>query len=111
MGVLCLTAGLWWTGRIGGTPIRQTAVQTVEERQPSADSRPPSKAGPVRKRAESHPPSRLAMPIGGVDPSKLSSDFDEVRDGRRHEALDIMAPRGTPVMAVAQGNVVKLFPS
>jgi len=51
------------------------------------------------------------MPVAGVDPSKLRSNFDEIRGGHQHEALDIMAPRGTPVMAVAQGNVVKLFTS
>ena len=45
------------------------------------------------------------MPIAGFDPSKLHGNFEEMRGGHRHEALDIMAPRGTPVLAVAQGNV------
>jgi len=53
--------------------------------------------------------ARLAMPVTGVDPSKLHTNFEELRSGHRHEALDMMAPRGTPVTAVAQGNVVKLF--
>jgi murein DD-endopeptidase MepM/ murein hydrolase activator NlpD len=55
--------------------------------------------------------ARLAMPIAGMDPAKLHSNFDEMRGAHRHEALDIMAARGTPVMAVAQGNVAKLFNS
>jgi murein DD-endopeptidase MepM/ murein hydrolase activator NlpD len=113
MGVLCLAAGLWWTGRITPQP-RQTPVQTVEERQRLVDlphNPPPVVPPPVQAPAQSLSPDRLAIPITGVDPSKLRTNFDEIRGGHRHEALDIMAPRGTPVMAVAQGNVVKLFTS
>jgi murein DD-endopeptidase MepM/ murein hydrolase activator NlpD len=51
------------------------------------------------------------MPIANIDPHTLSSNFSQTRGGHAHEALDIMAPRGTPVMAVAEGNVVKLFTS
>jgi len=54
---------------------------------------------------------KLAMPIAGVNPSALHSNFEEGRSGHRHEALDIMAPRGTPVLAAAEGNVMKLFNS
>jgi peptidoglycan LD-endopeptidase LytH len=114
MGVLCLAAGLWWTGRMVVPPTRQTPVQTVEERQRLMDlpRNPPPIVPPlVQAPVESPSAGRLATPIHGIDPSKLRSNFDEIRDGHRHEALDIMAPRGTPVMAVAQGNVVKLFTS
>ena len=41
----------------------------------------------------------------------LRDSFDEVRGKARHEALDIMAARGTPVLAVADGRVAKLFTS
>jgi murein DD-endopeptidase MepM/ murein hydrolase activator NlpD len=51
------------------------------------------------------------MPLAGIDPRKLADTFNDARDGRKHEALDIPAPRGTPVLAVAQGNVAKLFTS
>jgi murein DD-endopeptidase MepM/ murein hydrolase activator NlpD len=51
------------------------------------------------------------MPIAGVNPHTLKSNFSEARGSHAHEALDIMAPRGTPVLAVAEGNVVKLFTS
>ena len=53
----------------------------------------------------------LGMPIAGMDPSTLKSNFSETRGSHRHEALDIMAPRGTPVLAVADGKVAKLFTS
>jgi len=54
----------------------------------------------------------LAMPLAGVDPMKLSSNFNALRGGtRRHQALDIMAARRTPVMSAAAGRVLKLFTS
>jgi murein DD-endopeptidase MepM/ murein hydrolase activator NlpD len=52
------------------------------------------------------------IPIAGIDASQLSDAFNQVRDGKRpHEAIDIAAPRGTPVLAVDDGRVVKLFNS
>jgi murein DD-endopeptidase MepM/ murein hydrolase activator NlpD len=55
----------------------------------------------------------IAMPLGGVDPAALRSNFDERRGGgtRQHEALDIMAPRRTVVKSAAKGRVLKLFTS
>lgn len=54
----------------------------------------------------------LIMPLAGVDAMKLHSNFNERRGGNRaHEALDIMAPRRTPVVAAAKGRVLKLFTS
>ena len=54
---------------------------------------------------------RLLIPVEGVDRAKLRDNFDEARGGRRHEAIDIMAARGTPVRAVDSGRVAKLFDS
>ena len=55
----------------------------------------------------------IAMPLRGVDPDSLKSSFDAPRAGglRRHEALDIMAPRFTPILSAAKGRVLKLFSS
>ncbi|MGI8672918.1 MAG: M23 family metallopeptidase [Luteitalea sp.] len=54
----------------------------------------------------------LTIPVLGVSSPGLISTFDQARGGsRRHEALDVMAPRGTPVVAVEDGTVVKLFTS
>ncbi|HET9195774.1 MAG TPA: M23 family metallopeptidase [Vicinamibacterales bacterium] len=56
---------------------------------------------------------QLDVPVQGVSRSQLRDTFDERRAGglRKHEALDIMASRGTPVRAVEDGRVAKLFTS
>ena len=56
-------------------------------------------------------PLHLATPISGLNPAAVTDTFADRRDGREHEALDIPAPRGTPVLASIEGNVAKLFTS
>ena len=52
----------------------------------------------------------LALPVQGIKCSDLHSNFDELRGGtRKHEALDILAPRNTPVYAVEDGTIARLF--
>jgi murein DD-endopeptidase MepM/ murein hydrolase activator NlpD len=53
----------------------------------------------------------LLMPVKGFDPKALRDNFDEARGIRRHEALDLMAARGTPVVAADDGTITKLFRS
>ncbi len=52
----------------------------------------------------------LGMPVQNMRLSDARDTFNEARPGeRRHEATDIVAPRGTPVLAVEDGTIVKLF--
>lgn len=53
----------------------------------------------------------LAVPVEGVQRGALVDTFDDERDGRRHEAIDILAPRNTPVLAVEAGTIARLFTS
>jgi len=54
----------------------------------------------------------LLLPVQGISASQLSDTYTQARAaGRPHEALDIMAARGTPVLAVEDGRVAKLFQS
>jgi murein DD-endopeptidase MepM/ murein hydrolase activator NlpD len=54
----------------------------------------------------------MMVPLPGVPASALYDSYDEVRGGtRKHEAMDIPAPRGTPVLSAANGRVLKLFNS
>ena len=55
----------------------------------------------------------LMIPLPGVQASELRDTFNEKRGGgtRKHEALDILAPRGTPVLSASAGRVLKLHNS
>jgi murein DD-endopeptidase MepM/ murein hydrolase activator NlpD len=53
----------------------------------------------------------LRVPIDGADVERFKGQFDDPRDagGHEHEAVDILAPRHTPVHAVEDGTIAKLF--
>jgi murein DD-endopeptidase MepM/ murein hydrolase activator NlpD len=55
----------------------------------------------------------IGSPIVDLKASSIQDTFDQARGGgeRRHEATDILAPRGTPVVAVDTGIIAKLFTS
>jgi len=50
----------------------------------------------------------LLIPVDGVRPDQLRNSFRSARSRGAHEAIDILAPRGTPVRAVEDGRIVKL---
>ncbi len=82
-----------------------------------ATARPPAPANPpagMSATPASGPtlPNTLLIPVEGVAASQLTDTFNQTRDtSRRHEALDIMAARGTPVLAASDGRIAKLFTS
>jgi len=54
----------------------------------------------------------LITPVAGVKPQQLLDTFRDARsEGRVHDAIDIPAAAGTPVLAAAHGEIVKLFQS
>ncbi len=54
----------------------------------------------------------LLLPVQGIRREELRDTFNEARSQNRvHEAIDIIAPRNTPVLAVDAGRIVKFFSS
>lgn len=56
-------------------------------------------------------PAGLAVPVQGIKPAELSDTYTQARAGgaRSHDAIDIMAAEGTPVLSASDGTVEKLF--
>ena len=90
---------------------------------PVAETAPPAQGTPGESRPWLQVPSPvpsgelatrgLLVPVQGIGRQQLHDTFGDARGGgtRPHEALDIMAPRNTPVLAVEDGKIAKLFTS
>lgn len=92
-----------------------SALGTTRDSLVARGSHEAAKAGPV---VAATPPeiaalrAELSMPLRGVAPSQLFDSFNEKRgSARTHEAIDIPAPRRTPVLSATPGRVMRLFSS
>jgi murein DD-endopeptidase MepM/ murein hydrolase activator NlpD len=90
--------------------IEQSAAPTTARTQPPAETEAAdatSVALPTLSRDLG-----LLIPVSGVSAAQLSDTYTDSRgQGRLHDAIDIMAPTGTPVLAVDDGIIIKLFNS
>jgi murein DD-endopeptidase MepM/ murein hydrolase activator NlpD len=69
---------------------------------------PASEANPGAELRGRH----LDLPVQGATKATLRDSFDETRGStHRHEAIDIMAARNTPIVAVEGGTIARLFES
>ena len=110
--------------RTHGPPKAVETVATLREppRQPTVAAEPLLAAHPIGQAAEltiaaapdatSEAPLAVTpfrVPIDGISIESFKGGFSERRGGRPHEAVDIVAPRGTVVHAVQDGTIAKLF--
>ncbi|MBN7830589.1 M23 family metallopeptidase [Stenotrophomonas maltophilia] len=119
LGVLLGLGAGWWlhrdmdepmTDALPEAPSTVAAAPVTEPVAPGATAPPASTAPPAAQAADA--PSGLLLPVQGILPSQLHDTFSDARsEGRVHDAIDILADAGTPVLAVADGTVEKLFDS
>jgi murein DD-endopeptidase MepM/ murein hydrolase activator NlpD len=88
-------------------------VKPTNAAEPTPVSPPPPAIGrPVMSGSvvESLRMRGLTLPVQGIKREELRDTFNEMRGAsRRHEALDVLAPRNTPVLAVEDGTIARLF--
>ena len=87
------------------------ALGALASRRPEGTSGAPHPAFGHPLPASGERGQTILIPVQGVQSSQLKSTFNEGRAGHLHHAIDILAPRGTPVLAAVDGTVRKLFVS
>jgi murein DD-endopeptidase MepM/ murein hydrolase activator NlpD len=95
------------TGVIEGAP--PAGAVATSGTAPASRPAPPPEPILSAPLAEALADRDLVLPVEGVEPEQLVRSFSQARGERQHEAIDILAPRNTPVLAVEAGKVARLF--
>jgi len=91
-------------------PEERPAATLGRERPGAPIGESPAPTAPASEDTTELNARRLEVPVEGIRRDQLTRQFTDRRgEEREHEALDIPAPRNTPVKAVEDGRVAKLF--
>jgi murein DD-endopeptidase MepM/ murein hydrolase activator NlpD len=100
------------TAALPGAPVVATDLTEADLPLRPTQQEIPALPEPVAADTTANPAGKLLIPVEGIKLAQLSDNFDQPRGKERHhEALDIMAPKGSKVIAAGDGKVVKLFNS
>lgn len=115
IGAAALAGAIWITNvsAMGDDQSTNTGIASVWAKPKNAASRPAeiAKKAYVGEVPDDLAAKRLTIPVPGVKVEDLKPDFFDARGERGHEAIDIAASRGRPVVAVEDGTIAKLFDS
>ena len=100
-------------GPEGESPMLTSAAATpVPEKRPALATAVMAPSARMAAAIERLREKELAIPVAGVSPSKIEDSFTAGRDGdRQHNAVDILAPRNTPVVAADDGVILRMSTS
>ena len=105
---------LMWSRSETIKPVPRASTEVTLSGSPTPDASPLATSSPATTSSPTPlvSPAGLIIPVAGVRADQLLDTFSAARsEGRVHDAIDIPAPHGTPVLAVANGRILKLFQS
>lgn len=101
---------VFWAFLAAAALIFNALLQMGGSRLPERDAPPAAASDPTSPPAA--PGRELIVPVARIAPGALSDTWGQARsEGRSHEGVDIPAPLGAPVLAAADGRIVKFFDS